>query len=151
SMSSNGAPMVAPNQNWGWAYQILPFMEQDNVWKLANDTDVAAAVIPAYFCASRRSPQAYWGTQSGMPDGLRGAIDYAGNGGPDGTIYVPGTHGVILFHTVGPIRITDISDGTSNTVAIGERNYNKSGLISAYDAFDENNGYVDGWDWDLIR
>jgi len=34
---SNGQPLFSPNQNWGVFYQILPFIEQDNLWKLQND------------------------------------------------------------------------------------------------------------------
>src|SRR5207248_3649732 len=26
-------PAVAPYQNWGWAYQLLPFLEQKSVWE----------------------------------------------------------------------------------------------------------------------
>src|SRR5262245_7725855 len=29
SKSTDGQPMIAPRQDWGWAYQILPFIEQD--------------------------------------------------------------------------------------------------------------------------
>jgi prepilin-type N-terminal cleavage/methylation domain-containing protein len=152
SKDACGTPTVAPKQAWGWAYQILPYIEQDNVWRLPNDTDVAAAVISIYFCPSRRSPQAYWGTQSGMPDSMRGAIDYAGADGTDGNgPFSPGTNGCVLYYANGPVTIANITDGTSNTIVVGERNYNKSGLISAYNAWDENNGYIDGYDWDLIR
>src|SRR5262249_25118760 len=27
-------PAQAPNQNYGWAYQILPYIEQENVWRV---------------------------------------------------------------------------------------------------------------------
>src|SRR5205814_9539470 len=26
-------PAIAPKQQWGWAYQILPFIEQDSLWR----------------------------------------------------------------------------------------------------------------------
>ena len=32
SKDPSGQPLVAPNQQWGWAYQILPYIKQDNVW-----------------------------------------------------------------------------------------------------------------------
>src|ERR1051326_6554146 len=37
SKDASGNPLPSPNQAWGSAYQILPFMEQDNLWKLPND------------------------------------------------------------------------------------------------------------------
>src|SRR5688572_1579130 len=30
SKSAQGFPLSAPYQDWGWAYQILPYLEQDN-------------------------------------------------------------------------------------------------------------------------
>src|SRR5262249_20691837 len=39
SKTPAGAPLVAPEQDWGWAYQILPYVEQQNVW--ANPDDLA--------------------------------------------------------------------------------------------------------------
>ena len=29
-----GRPNVAPFQTWGWAYQILPFLEEEAVWEM---------------------------------------------------------------------------------------------------------------------
>jgi prepilin-type processing-associated H-X9-DG protein len=95
-----------------------------------------------------------------MTDGLRGAVDYAGNGGIDGDSWmgpIPwggppwSITGTILHHTVAPVTIASIADGTSNTILIGERNYNKTPPVSQYFEPDENNGYIDGFDWDTIR
>src|SRR5436190_16218145 len=51
-----GTPEIAPNQGWGWAYQIAPFIEQRAIWELASDTEVAKATIKLLFCPSRRPP-----------------------------------------------------------------------------------------------
>src|SRR5258707_10167972 len=121
SKTANGTPQVAPNQDWGWAYQLLPYIEQDNVWKLPRDTDAAAAIIKTYFCPSRRAPVALMGGQSGMPDGLRGAIDYAGNGGigpsifPDGNSFNNQT-GVVIPRSNGGPQLIKINDGTPSTI-----------------------------------
>ena len=156
SVGLSGQPMVAPNQDWGWAYQILIYIEQDNAWQLLNDTDVAAIAHRLYFCPSRRSPMVLPGVQSGMPDGPRGAIDYAGNGGtgefvfPDGFPWLNQNGVVIPRSNSARLNSSRIPDGTSNTLMVGERNVNLARLGDS-SQWDENNGYIDGWDWDTIR
>jgi prepilin-type N-terminal cleavage/methylation domain-containing protein len=153
SNDPTGQPLLAPKQDWGWAYQIMPFLEQKNAYG-ANMLTAASAVTPLYFCPSRRAPVALPGTQSGIPDGMRGAIDYAGCGGFGGVDFSgtsPG-NGIIVHRLLGPVATTDISDGSSNTLMIGERNCNLTYLNRAsLLMWDENNGYVDGWDWDTMR
>jgi len=185
--ATSGAPRTANRQNWGPFYQILPYIEQKAVYENPVDTEVAAAVIKIYFCPTRRKPQALPGVQSGMPDGMRGAIDYAGSGGsgfqrkrvddkiprtlltglkgygakfPDAYSFIRQV-GVIIPRTEDTQRggwderivndqvtQTEIPDGTTNTLMFGERNWNRLGNSTHWD---ENNGYINGWDWDTIR
>jgi prepilin-type N-terminal cleavage/methylation domain-containing protein len=158
--SPQGMPLVAPDQNWGWAYQILPYIEQQNVWGNPDDLAAAAAVIDLYFCPSRRAPLSLPGIESGMPDrSIRGAIDYAGNGGIgpyDGWRFngagLPweGQNGMVVPRADARLQLHAIPDGSSNTLLVGERNVNLAHLGDWTQA-DENNGYIDGWDWDTIR
>jgi type II secretory pathway pseudopilin PulG len=169
SKTPDGIPETSPKQNWGWAYQILPQMEQLNLWNMAKDEDVARAALPFYFCPSRRSPVALYSVQSGMASGMRGAIDYAGNGGigqnvlprvatPAGAIFTsgqsgstwPNQNGTVVPPVPYQINIVRIKDGTSNTVLVGERNYNMAKPNDSSN-WDENNGWCDGYDWDSIR
>jgi prepilin-type N-terminal cleavage/methylation domain-containing protein len=60
----NGAPAVGAAQQAGWGFQILPFIEQTNVWRGGSATtdDARALVaigtpIPMFFCPTRRAPQ----------------------------------------------------------------------------------------------
>lgn len=155
---SGGIPQVAPNQNWGWAYQILPYIEQNSVWSNPNDTEVAGAITKMYFCPSRRFPQALPGVETpGIPVGCkRGAIDYAGSGGTGPNIFPGGFPWLnqtgLVIPRVGPVpvNLTDIPDGATNTLLVGERNFNDARLGQSW-MYDENNGYFNGWDWDTIR
>ena len=57
------------NQPGGWAYQVIPFMEYGDIYKLGSRATGAAkneaqlvqvaAPIPAYNCPTRREPTAY--------------------------------------------------------------------------------------------
>lgn len=48
-------PANGPNsQGLGWAYQILPFLEQSNVKQMTTTNAIAGVAIPGYFCPSRR-------------------------------------------------------------------------------------------------
>jgi prepilin-type processing-associated H-X9-DG protein len=48
-----------------------------------------------------------------------------------------------------PVRITDISDGTSNTLLLGDKRLNLAHLGQAQ--YDDDVGYASGWDNDTIR
>ncbi len=54
---NDGTPAQAGKQNWGVFYQILPYIEQKNVWSLASDADIRSTPIAIYFCPSRRAPE----------------------------------------------------------------------------------------------
>ena len=81
----NGKPAGAGQQNWGWAYQVLPYMEEMAVWSLPNDADVEKTAIPFYFCPTRRQPQSLPGVNYGVPSEFRAMMDYAANAGTDQT------------------------------------------------------------------
>jgi prepilin-type N-terminal cleavage/methylation domain-containing protein/prepilin-type processing-associated H-X9-DG protein len=88
-------PAAGAGQSWGWAYQILPFMEQSNLWsyvepnsidptttQFQGDYFVLDGIPKNYNCPSRRTK-----TDNQDPFPWNGApvrvnsIDYAGNGG----------------------------------------------------------------------
>jgi prepilin-type N-terminal cleavage/methylation domain-containing protein len=152
----NGDPEPAIRQTWGWAYQLLPFLEREAVWTNPDDIQVAGLIVPTYFCPSRRKPQARPGISSGMPPSVRGALDYAGSGGTGpGVFFEPAslarqTGAVIPYNDRDRVGPGNIRDGASFTLLVGERNFN---MLRRNDPSlgDENNGYIDGWDWDTIR
>ncbi|MCS7168780.1 MAG: DUF1559 domain-containing protein [Gemmatales bacterium] len=93
-----GQPTTGPDQAWGWAYQILPYIEQDNVWRNPSDAAVRQTVIPGYFCPSRRRP--------GLDVNGLAQTDYAGCGGAfeaETSLFNPGWSAVMIRHASGAI------------------------------------------------
>lgn len=152
----SGKPATAPEQNWGWAFQLLPFIEQANIWTLANDRAVRESEIEMYFCPSRRSPMRVFDSRYGNSY----QFDYAGNGGvseiePAAGSFGNGRDGTVVRRP-GANRLRSpkvgfktITDGSSSTLLLGEK-YIRPDLLGERQA-DEDQGYVSGWDWDTIR
>jgi prepilin-type N-terminal cleavage/methylation domain-containing protein len=79
---------AANREGWNWMYWILPYIEQENVFRLgvdappiwpnaannSNEDIVARQIIRIYYCPSRRAPTAYGTAQFGRSD-------YAGSAG----------------------------------------------------------------------
>ena len=72
----SGTPAVYDSQTWGWAYQILPFVEQDNVCACRQGRRAGHAQ------RCRSSSVRHAGSR---PYGGSAKMDYAGNGGTNGT------------------------------------------------------------------
>ena len=139
---------------WTWLYAITPYIEQDNVFKNPLDTgagSVAQTAVKIYYCPSRRQPTLY---SNG------GRSDYAGNGGRD--MAGEGREGMLVrqWRSPGPAKpidapveqrrtITDVTDGTSNTVMVGEKQVHPSVLGSA--GGDNEVWNNSGWDQDHVR
>jgi prepilin-type N-terminal cleavage/methylation domain-containing protein len=132
----SGSPAIGPYQQCSWLYQILPFIEQQAVWK---DSQTAPKVpIKTYFCPSRRGPMVLQGgTFAGNAES-----DYSGSAWK-----AP----IQTFFQANPtvIRITQITDGTSNTLAVGEKNLCLATMGTGVDGNDEQ-GYVTGYDDDTV-
>jgi prepilin-type N-terminal cleavage/methylation domain-containing protein len=74
---SGSRPYGPDKQGLGWAYQILPFVEQTPLQGLVKQVDLQAAVIPLYVCPSRRSPSEARVSASNLGGKLVFLIDYA--------------------------------------------------------------------------
>lgn len=138
------SPEVVNKQDWGWLYQLLPYLEQQNLWDNTNDAIVQATPVKGYFCPTRRPPM--------VISGARAVNDFAGNAGiytSTGYSWGDGNTGVIVRNTQSPLSYADLRDGTSNTLVAGEKRLDLKAL-GTYQC-DDNEGYTSGWDWDIVR
>lgn len=94
TLNAVGMPSARLEQDWGWMYQILPYLEHDNLWRLRisdppipsyvsvygvdplADAQIDSSPVELYFCPSRRNPQVL-----NTENGPRAMNDYAGNYG----------------------------------------------------------------------
>jgi prepilin-type N-terminal cleavage/methylation domain-containing protein len=54
--ASGGKAFAAPKQGLSWAYQILPFLEQNSVHNLVSSDALPRTMVGLYYCPSRRGP-----------------------------------------------------------------------------------------------
>jgi prepilin-type N-terminal cleavage/methylation domain-containing protein/prepilin-type processing-associated H-X9-DG protein len=106
-----------------WTFQILPFMEEGNVQKLGaaagTGMPASAQVIPTFICPSDPNNQGRVITSGKSQYGL---TSYLCSTGKNYTDWRTGDTGVLHIYPPNPgIKIESITDGTSNTLLMGER------------------------------
>jgi len=122
-----------PHPEWGWSAMILPFVEQASLYDALDikvtprdnvtDPDLLTTVINTYRCPSDTAPDINDTRDS------HGAANYVGNHGVedglndanDGTYQMSLNSQSGIFGRNSKVRMRDITDGTSNTIAVGER------------------------------
>jgi prepilin-type N-terminal cleavage/methylation domain-containing protein len=142
---------------WTWLFYLTPYIEQDNVFKqpatTAGNTAVNQSAIKIYYCPSRRQPTTYG-------SGFTARSDYAGNGGRN--MAGEGREGVLIRQWRSPNsskpidapieqrrRITDLADGTTNVVLVGEKQLHSTVMGTA--GGDNETWNNSGWDQDHVR
>jgi prepilin-type N-terminal cleavage/methylation domain-containing protein/prepilin-type processing-associated H-X9-DG protein len=123
---TDGATDTAPG--WGWAAFLLPYLEQQNLYQQIDFTQPVQAspaiqtMLPLLLCPSDLPPQAAFTLTDATlsPVALAAPCSYAATVGDDSSeCDAPTGDGV--FYRNSHTRITDITDGASNTVLIGDR------------------------------
>ena len=143
---------AATRVGWSWAFHLLPYIEQGAVYNITSDTTVNNTPIKTYYCPTRRVPRVY---------GSSAKNDYAaclgGNFGDNGTtgMFVRQWNDASTSKAVtyppsqAARRIIDVTDGTSNTLMVAEKQVHFSVWGSAGG---DNEPYNNaGWDEDIGR
>jgi prepilin-type N-terminal cleavage/methylation domain-containing protein/prepilin-type processing-associated H-X9-DG protein len=157
--STQNAPAVSTQQNWGWAYQILPFVEQDALWRTPpgsgsppqGDLLIVQTPQKLYTCPSLRQPMVLntnygsYANQSNMDYGASAGTYWSA--GQFNGILVPNPG--VYNYAGGVNTINKIPDGTSNTVMITEKALNISLAQAGAWTYNDDQGWVDNWDNDV--
>jgi prepilin-type N-terminal cleavage/methylation domain-containing protein/prepilin-type processing-associated H-X9-DG protein len=138
--------------SWSWLAVLLPFLEEDNLYRQGNipqttlsGSGVMAEPIKLFFCPSDQGINIQvWIDDQYMPGALAAITNYKGVMGSNwawgdyqnsGTINQNNGHllrdpfwngdGIFWVNSwLRPLRLTDITDGTSHTAMIGEDVFN---------------------------
>ncbi len=106
---------------WSWCFHITPYIEQQTVYDLTQDSLVSLAITKGYYCPSRRAPGLY---------NNAARCDYAGNGGStSGNLGRDGMFVRQWLTLTRPLgtrpdqfrRLADLMDGTSQTLLVSEK------------------------------
>jgi prepilin-type N-terminal cleavage/methylation domain-containing protein len=131
-------------QNWGWAYQILPYMEHDALYRNTSDSVIAGATPTMYYCPTLGPPA--------RNDLSYGMMHYGACGGSGiGDVY----DGILVPSRAFPgLKLTtslnNIPDGTSNTVMLGEKALNLGLAQAGKNDCNNDEGWIDNWDNDTV-
>ncbi len=125
---------------WGWGAHLLPYLEQDNLYRqidLAKDiadpvhAQVRVQPLKVFLCPSDSPPRP---TFTVVADGGSPICDvafsnYVGMGGTFEVTGFPDTNNGVLYRN-SRTRVGDVTDGTSNTLFVIERESKRSPMTT---------------------
>jgi prepilin-type N-terminal cleavage/methylation domain-containing protein len=143
-------------KDFGWATQILPYIEQEPLYKQAMAGNSYNVTVKVYFIPLRRAPHVY------DPTG-RAQVDYAAATSCPGdwnSFFGTSTANWHWHKANAIIRLTETDpkqgaslstfrSGTTNTLLIGEKRLRPS--VYEYGDWHDDCGWTDGWDPDTFR
>jgi prepilin-type N-terminal cleavage/methylation domain-containing protein len=154
--TKNAAGQMDDRDGFNWRYNILPYIEQDNLHKMVSRAQLYATPVKIYYCPTRRSVSVYNGNTT--------RCDYNGNAG---STFDNGTptdnsnggqntfNGLVLRSNIPPVRIVQITDGASNTLLVAEKwlhpqRQARDGA-TGIDGGDNEQAFNAGWDECIVR
>jgi prepilin-type N-terminal cleavage/methylation domain-containing protein/prepilin-type processing-associated H-X9-DG protein len=173
--AKNGStPEVLKDQTWGWLYQVMPFIEGQNLWSHPNDFIVMRDGPVEVICPTRRGRTLLYTWQPATGEMLS---DFVGNGGDTDNV-ATGNMGLTPITRTDPrgqdpkqqtgviitqekdwrdsgvlknplISTKHILDGTSQTMLLAEK-YVPSN-VNQGSAWGDNFGWTAAAQWDTLR
>jgi prepilin-type N-terminal cleavage/methylation domain-containing protein len=124
-------PQLDNGPGWGWGAYLLPYLEQDNVYRQLNfnldvgDPANAAAAgqfLKIFFCPSDEQITTFTVTDGGSKSWTLAQGSYVACNGNDGVDdFTTPPHTGAFLRAVKGFRTADIADGLSNTLFVGDR------------------------------
>jgi prepilin-type N-terminal cleavage/methylation domain-containing protein/prepilin-type processing-associated H-X9-DG protein len=124
------APYPSTSPGWGWPAFLLPYLEQDNLYRQINfnqpvqNSPAIQTMLKIFLCPSDNPSQSPFPVVDGTFTQLCLAApsSYAATVGQDAS-EVDALTGDGVFYRNSRTRFADITDGTSNTTLLGDRNW----------------------------
>lgn len=123
---------------FNWTFHCLPFMEQPAVYQMwPNQLGLLnKTIVGITYCPSRRSKKLYQGVSK---------CDYAGSRGLS-------NNGVFVQTSTGWIGMKAVTDGTANTLMLGEKRVHRAFMDNTAGCCGDNEGaWNNGWADDVVR
>jgi prepilin-type N-terminal cleavage/methylation domain-containing protein len=180
-----------PSQPGGWAYSVLPYLEQSPAYDLGRGQDppakkqaaieLARTALAVFYCPSRRAARCYPHDPVSSPPLNPGVANlrvlpaelpvvakscYCANGGSvylgiqslpatledarGGTNWIDTSSCNGIVHQRSRTRVVDVSDGTSNTYWLGEKNVDPE-RYETYSRPGDSQSMFNGHDQDNTR
>jgi prepilin-type N-terminal cleavage/methylation domain-containing protein/prepilin-type processing-associated H-X9-DG protein len=132
----DGSSDTAPG--WAWGAFLLPWLEQDNLYRQLNlgqavqNSAAIQAVLKVYLCPSDLTPSAAFPVPDAFGNTVAAAApsSYAACCGGDES-EPTGPTGLGVFYRNSATRFTDVTDGNSNTILLGERSWGNANGVWA--------------------
>ena len=155
AVTLNAAGQMDNRDGFNWRYYLLPYIEQENIFRLTSRAELYASPVKTFFCPTRRGPEVING-------GTR--CDYNGNAGStfsngtptDGSAGGANTFdGLVVRTNVAGVTIVAITDGASNTLLVAEKwlhpQRRATTAFSGQDGGDNEQCFNAGWDECIVR
>jgi prepilin-type N-terminal cleavage/methylation domain-containing protein len=147
------SPQTGKEQQWSWAYALLPYMDQENLFNATDstgngnsyqaDTVVRQTPIKPFVCPSRRAATQVQNSLTPTPPVPQGQVfvsDYIGDGGVvsssgGSTTAATVANGVIIPDpplSTSPASYGRMRNGASNTVVFGEKAVSIQGVGGSF-------------------